>query len=95
MLAIASALMLAPKLLMIDEPTTGLAPRIGEEVIKLILEINRGGTAILWVVEENPSSVLKHCPRVYLIESGQIRRTDSGQNLLNDPKFAELFLGVS
>jgi branched-chain amino acid transport system ATP-binding protein/neutral amino acid transport system ATP-binding protein len=47
------------------------------------------------VVEENPSSVLKHCPRVYLIESGQIRRTDSGQNLLNDPKFAELFLGVS
>ncbi len=71
----------------------GLAPRIGEEVIKLILEINKGGTAILWVVEENPSGVLKHCPRVYLIESGQIRRTDSGQNLLNDPKFAELFLG--
>ncbi len=95
MLAIASALMLNPKLLMIDEPTTGLAPRIGEEVISLILEINAGGTAILWVVEENPSSVLKHCPRVYLIESGQIRRTDSGLNLLNDPKFAELFLGVA
>jgi ABC-type branched-subunit amino acid transport system ATPase component len=95
MLAIASALMLSPRLLMIDEPTTGLAPMIGEEVVKLILEINQSGTAILWVVEENPSSVLKHCPRVYLLESGQIRRTDTGQNLLNDPKFAELFLGVA
>lgn len=94
MLAIASALMVEPKLLMIDEPTTGLAPIKAEEVIQLILEINKGGTAILWVVEENPSSVLAHCPRAYLIESGKIRRTDSGQNLLNDPKFAELFLGV-
>jgi ABC-type branched-subunit amino acid transport system ATPase component len=95
MLAIASALMLDPKLLMVDEPTTGLAPVKANEVINHIQEINRSGTAILWVVEENPSSVLEHCPRVYLMESGQIRRTDSGDNLLNDPKFAELFLGVS
>jgi ABC-type branched-subunit amino acid transport system ATPase component len=95
MLAIASALMLDPKLLMLDEPTTGLAPVIADEVIKQILDINQGGTAILWVVEENPASVLEHCPRVYLLESGQIRRTDSGKNLLNDPKFAELFLGVA
>jgi ABC-type branched-subunit amino acid transport system ATPase component len=95
MLAIAGALMLDPKLLMLDEVTTGLAPIKANEVINHILDINRGGTAILWVVEENPASVLKHCPRVYLIESGQIRRTDSGENMLNDPKFAELFLGVA
>jgi len=95
MLAIASALMLDPKLLMLDEPTTGLAPIKANEVISHILDINRGGTAILWVVEENPASVLDHCPRVHLMESGQIRRTDSGKNLLNDPKFAELFLGVA
>ena len=95
MLAIASALMLDPKLLMVDEPTTGLAPVKADEVINHILDINRGGTAILWVVEEHPGSVLEHCPRVYLIESGQIRRTDSGKNLLNDPKFVELFLGVA
>ncbi len=95
MLAIASALMLDPKLLMLDEPTTGLAPIKASEVISHILDINRGGTAILWVVEENPASVLEHCPRVYLLESGQIRRTDSGQNMLSDPKFAELFLGVA
>ncbi len=95
MLAIASALMLDPKLLMVDEPTTGLAPVKAVEVIEHILDINRSGTAILWVVEENPASVLEHCPRVYLLESGQIRRTDSGKNLLNDPKFAELFLGVA
>ena len=95
MLAIASALMLEPKLLMLDEPTTGLAPVVADEVIKQILDINHSGTAILWVVEENPASVLEHCPRVYLLESGQIRRTDSGKNLLNDPKFAELFLGVA
>jgi ABC-type branched-subunit amino acid transport system ATPase component len=95
MLAIASALMLDPKLLMLDEPTTGLAPVVADEVIKQILDINHNGTAILWVVEENPASVLEHCPRVYLLESGQIRRTDSGKNLLNDPKFAELFLGVA
>jgi ABC-type branched-subunit amino acid transport system ATPase component len=95
MLAIASALMLDPKLLMLDEPTTGLAPIKADEVISHILDINQGGTAILWVVEENPASVLEHCPRVYLMESGQIRRTDSGKNMLNDPKFAELFLGVA
>jgi ABC-type branched-subunit amino acid transport system ATPase component len=95
MLAIASALVLDPKLLMLDEPTTGLAPIKADELIKHILEINRSGTAILWVVEENPASVLDHCPRVYLLESGQIRRTDSGKNLLKDPKFAELFLGVA
>jgi branched-chain amino acid transport system ATP-binding protein len=95
MLAIASALLVDPKLLMIDEPTTGLAPVKADEVISHILDINRTGTAILWVVEENPASVLEHCPKVYLIESGQIRRTDSGKNLLNDPKFAELFLGVA
>jgi len=95
MLAIGSALMLDPKLLMMDEPTTGLAPMKANEVISHILDINRSGTAILWVVEENPGNVLAHCPRVYLIESGQIRRTDSGKNLLNDPKFAELFLGVA
>jgi ABC-type branched-subunit amino acid transport system ATPase component len=95
MLAIASALMLAPKLLMVDEPTTGLAPVKANEVIAHILDINHNGTAILWIVEENPASVLEHCPRVYLLESGQIRRTDSGKNLLNDPKFAELFLGVA
>ena len=90
MLAIASTLILAPKLLMLDEPTTGLAPIKTKEVIDHILDINRRGTAILWIVEENPGSVLEHCPRVYLLESGQIRRTDSGTNLLNDPKFAEL-----
>ncbi len=95
MLAIASALMLDPKLLMLDEPTTGLAPVVADEVVKQILSINRGGTAVLWVVEENPASVLEHCPRVYLLESGLIRRTDSGKNLLADPKFAELFLGVA
>ena len=95
MLAIASALMLDPKLLLLDEPTTGLAPIKADEVIRHVLDINRGGTAILWVVEENPGIVLKHCPRVYLIESGQIKRTDSGENLLKDPKFAELFLGVA
>jgi ABC-type branched-subunit amino acid transport system ATPase component len=95
MLAIASALILSPKLLMLDEPTTGLAPIKANELIEHILEINHSGTAILWVVEENPGSVLEHCPRVYLLESGQIRRTDSGMNLLNDPKFAELFLGIA
>ncbi len=95
MLAIASALMLDPKLLMLDEPTTGLAPMKAAEVIHHILDINQNGTAILWVVEENPASVLEHCPRVYLLESGQIRRTDTGQNMLNDPKFVELFLGAA
>jgi branched-chain amino acid transport system ATP-binding protein/neutral amino acid transport system ATP-binding protein len=95
MLAIASALMVDPKLLIVDEPTTGLAPVKANEVIHHILDINHNGTAILWVVEENPASVLEHCPRVYLLESGQVRRTDSGKNLLKDPKFAELFLGVA
>lgn len=95
MLAIASALILSPKLLLLDEVTTGLAPIKANEVIEHILEINKSGTAILWVVEENPASVLEHCPRVYLMESGQIRRTDSGKNMLNDPKFAELFLGIA
>lgn len=93
MLAVACALILEPKLLILDEPTSGLAPQVTAALIQSIVEINREGTAILWVVEENPRDVLAHCTRVYFLESGSVTRTDTGKGLLEDADFEGLFLG--
>ena len=93
MLAVARALMLEPKLLIVDEPTSGLAPNTGAIMIRSILEINKGGTAILWVVEENPRDVLVHCKNVYLLESGLVSRSGTGKSFLEDEHFDALFLG--
>ena len=93
MLAIASALMLSPKLLLLDEPCGGLAPQIINDVCQKILEINEMGTAILWVVEQNPKKVMGHAQRSYVLESGTIKFEGTPNSLLRETKFESLFFG--
>lgn len=93
-LAIASSLLMRPRLLMLDEPTTGLAPRIVETLVEQIRAIRGDGAGVLWVIEEHPSQILPHCDWVYLVESGQVRHEASGPDLLADPRFTEMFLGA-
>ncbi|OBC17414.1 hypothetical protein A5784_23725 [Mycobacterium sp. 852013-50091_SCH5140682] len=93
-LAIASSLLMQPKLLILDEPTTGLAPQIVDSLIEQICRIERGGTGVLWVIEEHPRQILPLCGRVFLMDSGQIRHDATGPDLLADPNFAEIFLGA-
>jgi branched-chain amino acid transport system ATP-binding protein len=93
MLATGCALSLDPKLLILDEPTSGLSPQVTEGLIQGIVDINKEGTAILWVVEENPRSVLCHCSRAFFLDSGVVARTDTSTCLLEDPNFDAMFLG--
>jgi ABC-type branched-subunit amino acid transport system ATPase component len=93
MLATACALILDPKLLVLDEPTSGLAPQVTQELIRGIVDINKEGVAIIWVVEENPRAVLSECLRAYFLESGTVGRADTSTCLLEDPDFDAMFLG--
>lgn len=93
MLATACALILDPKLLILDEPTSGLAPQVTQELVRGIVDINREGVAILWVVEENPRDVLTQCLRAYFLDSGTVARADTSTCLLEDPDFDAMFLG--
>ena len=93
-LAIAAALLMRPRMLILDEPTTGLAPQVVDSLVEQILAIEAGGTGVVWVVEEHPSQILPLCDRVYLMKSGQIHHEANGPTLLADPSFAEMFLGA-
>jgi len=93
MLATGCALTLDPKLLVLDEPTSGLSPQVTQGLIQGIVDINKEGTAILWVVEQNPRSVLCHCARAFFLDSGVVTRTDTSTCLLDDPNFDSMFLG--
>ncbi|PKP59778.1 ABC transporter ATP-binding protein [Candidatus Atribacteria bacterium HGW-Atribacteria-1] len=92
MLAIASSLLLTPKLLMVDEPCGGLAPQVTKEVFSKILDIYKMGTTILWVAERDIESVLNLVSRSYVMESGEITFEGTGEELLSNKKFQELIL---
>ncbi|MHB8128404.1 MAG: ABC transporter ATP-binding protein [Mobilitalea sp.] len=94
MLAIGRALMGHPKLLMLDEPSMGLAPIIIEELFQRIVEINKAGTPIL-LVEQNATLALKVSNRAYIIERGNITLTGDSKELLEDPRVREAYLGKS
>lgn len=91
MLAMASSLMLSLKLVLLDEPCGGLIPQIVSTVCKKILEINRMGTAILWVVEQNPRWIMRLAKRSYVLESGVIKYEGVPEVLLQERKFKDLF----
>ncbi len=93
MLAIASVLLLDSDLLLLDEPTTGLAPQIRRQLTEQIRRIRLSGKTVIWVVEENPKQVLREANRVYLLDSGAVKAERSGRELAEDPRLAELFLG--
>ncbi len=93
MLAIGRALMSSPKLLLMDEPSLGLAPILVQEIFKVIRKINQEGTPIL-LVEQNAHRALAVAHRAYVLEVGQIVREGKGVELLNDPVVQEAYLGT-
>lgn len=92
MLAVARALMLDPIMLLLDEPSAGLAPNLVTSVLEKILGINSTGVAIL-LVEQNAREALKLSGWGYIIASGQNQLEDRGENLLKNPEVARLYLG--
>jgi branched-chain amino acid transport system ATP-binding protein len=92
MVAIGRALMIEPKLLMLDEPTAGLSPKFMDEIIERIVEINKSGVGIL-MVEQNARQSLAVADRGYVLATGRTRFADTGANLLANREVAESFLG--
>jgi branched-chain amino acid transport system ATP-binding protein len=92
MLAMGRALMLDPDLLLLDEPSAGLAPDLVEDTFDRIDDINDDGTAVL-IVEQNAKEALRRCDRGYVLVQGQNRHEDTGEALLNDQQVREDFLG--
>jgi len=93
MLNIARALMSKPKLLMLDEPSTGLAPKIVGKIFKTIKEIQQRGISIL-LVEQNAFMSLKISDRSYVIEQGKISLEGKSEKLINDPKVKAAYMGI-
>jgi branched-chain amino acid transport system ATP-binding protein len=92
MLAIARALMARPKLLLLDEPSLGLAPQIVVQIFDVIRDLNRQGVSVL-LVEQNARMALKVARRGYVLETGRITFTDQADVLLNDPRIRAAYLG--
>ncbi|UIN19737.1 ABC transporter ATP-binding protein [Herbaspirillum frisingense] len=92
MLAIGRALMAKPKVLLLDEPSMGLAPLIIQEIFRIVQEINKTGMTVL-LVEQNVRQALRIAQRGYVLETGKIVLQDSGANLLGNPKVVEAYLG--
>jgi branched-chain amino acid transport system ATP-binding protein len=92
MLAIGRALMSRPRLLLLDEPSLGLAPLVVHTIFAAIDEINKEGTTIL-LVEQNANAALKHSHRAYVLETGSIVMEGPSEKLAADPRVKEAYLG--
>jgi branched-chain amino acid transport system ATP-binding protein len=92
MLALGRALMSKPKVLLLDEPSMGLAPLLVNQIFSIIEEINRRGTTIL-LVEQNAQQALRLAHRAYVIETGQIVKSAPAADLLTDPEVKAAYLG--
>jgi branched-chain amino acid transport system ATP-binding protein len=92
MLAIARALMARPKLLLLDEPSLGLAPQVVVQIFEVIRDLNRRGVSVL-LVEQNARMALKVAHRGYVLETGRIAFSDTADGLLNDPRIRAAYLG--
>ena len=93
MLAIGRALMSAPRLLLLDEPSLGLAPQFIKQIFSIITEINKQGTTIL-LVEQNANQALARAHRGFVLETGSITHSGTGKELLANPAIKEAYLGV-
>lgn len=92
MLAIARALMSEPRLLMLDEPSLGLSPKMADEVFNVVREINQHGVTVL-LVEQNVHNALSIASRAYVVETGRIKVSKDAASLLNDPELLNAYLG--
>ncbi len=92
MVAMGKALMLEPKILLVDEPTAGLSPKIRGEIFKIVKTINASGTPIL-MVEQNAKQALAIAARGYILVDGRNRLEDTGPNLLANEEVGKMFLG--
>lgn len=92
MLAIARALMASPKLLILDEPSLGLAPLIVKDIFRIIKEFKKEGTTIL-IVEQNALQTLKISDYAYVIQVGEVIMEGPSKDLISDPKLVEAYLG--
>ena len=95
MLAVARALMSQPKLLMLDEPSLGLAPVVIDAMFSTIIRLNREMGLTILLVEQNASLALEVSHRSYVLETGSIAFQGSGQDLLNDPRVQASYLGIA
>ncbi len=91
MLSIGRALMMTPKLLMLDEPSLGLAPNVMKEIFELIVRINKEGTAII-LVEQNAYHALQICSKCYVLENGRVA-LHGGREIVKDPGIKQVYLG--
>jgi branched-chain amino acid transport system ATP-binding protein len=94
MLTIGRALMARPRLLLLDEPSMGLAPMLIRQIFTIIREINAQGTTVL-LVEQNAQQALSVAHRAYILETGTIVKEGTGKDLLGDPAVKEAYLGVA
>ncbi|WP_457569090.1 ABC transporter ATP-binding protein [Desulfurobacterium sp.] len=94
MLAISRALMARPKLLLLDEPSLGLAPLIIKQIFDIIVKINKEHKTTILLVEQNAHQALKIADRAYVMESGRITMEDKAENLLNNEKVKKAYLGL-
>ena len=93
MLAIGRGLMSLPKLMMLDEPSLGLAPILVKDIFKMIREINNRGVTIL-LVEQNVRMSLNMCDRAYVLENGRITQQGAGGELMSSEHIKEAYLGI-
>jgi ABC-type branched-subunit amino acid transport system ATPase component len=93
MLAMGRALMMEPSVLLLDEPSAGLSPALQDEVFVHARRINRAGVSVI-MVEQNARRCLQICDRGYVLDQGRNAYTASGQQLINDPRVIELYLGT-
>jgi branched-chain amino acid transport system ATP-binding protein len=94
MLAIGRALMARPKVLLLDEPSMGLAPMIISQIFKIVSEINKQGTTVL-LVEQNAQQALTRSDRAYILETGKVTRSGVARDLLADDSIRAAYLGVA
>ncbi|MEY2468420.1 MAG: branched-chain amino acid transport system ATP-binding protein [Actinomycetota bacterium] len=93
MVSIGRALMSAPKLLLLDEPSMGLAPRLVAQIFSIVAEINAQGTTIL-LVEQNAAQALRRAHRAYILSTGEVVREGEAEALADDPAVRAAYLGV-
>lgn len=94
MLAIGRSLMARPKVLLLDEPSMGLAPMVISQIFKIIADINAQGTTVL-LVEQNAQQALSRSDRAYILETGEVTRTGDARELLHDDSIRAAYLGVA